>query len=132
MGARDEATAKKTARRFVEVVKHVHPDFDCGFFNFRVRNITTTTAVNFPLNLNLLYETLRRSGRFPGSGSVSFEPELFPGLTCKPGLLSCPSMELKIFSTGKITTIGSLCLQDTINTVSYIFPWVYHARKKRG
>ena len=76
LGAKNEEVSKKACRRFAKMIKNLnYPISDIKEMNFKIRNIVSSSKVNFKIPLMKLYIHMKKY-----KCRVTYEPECFPGL----------------------------------------------------
>merc|ERR1711937_113900 len=93
-GARSEDDAKIGSRKFARIIQN------CGFPNVRVSNYKVVNVLG-NCKVNFAIDIMQFSAENAGP-HCSYEPELHPAVTFKPG----NGATVKIFSTGALTVLG--------------------------
>lgn len=100
-GCRTIETARLAMMNFIDILGSIGVHVDIMRNQYRVQNIVSTTWVGMELSLPKLYAIFQKES--------IYEPELFPGLTFRPG---GTAMVLLIFSSGKVVLTGAKVKRD--------------------
>ncbi|TDZ28193.1 TATA-box-binding protein [Colletotrichum trifolii] len=85
--------------------------------DFKIQNIVSSFDCKFPIRLEGI-----AVAKF---GSVSYEPELFPGLVYR---LQAPKVVVLIFASGKVVLTGAKSKDDISGAFDAIRPWLQSFR----
>ena len=125
LGAKNEEVSKKACRRFAKMIKNLnYPISDIKEMNFKIRNIVSSSKVNFKIPLMKLYIHMKKY-----KCRVTYEPECFPGLIyrldAKEKIKDNNEKKLNIvfliFSSGKMVITGAKSSNQIYDSFDEVF-----------
>ena len=125
LGAKTEEDSKKACRRFAKMIKNLnYPISDIKEMNFKIRNILSSSKVNFKIPLMKLYIHMKKY-----KCRVTYEPECFPGLIyrldAKEKIKDNNEKKLNIafliFSSGKMVITGAKSSNQIYDSFDEVF-----------
>lgn len=118
-GAKSEPDAKRGSRKFARIIQQ------CGNPKVRVSNYKVVNVLGncrLPFAIDILHFSSHNAGPH-----CSYEPELHPAVTFKPG----NGATVKIFSTGALTILGKN-VELVEAALDLVYPLLYSFRKDRS
>ncbi|KAK1948767.1 Brf1-Tbp-Dna ternary complex [Colletotrichum sublineola] len=110
-GAKAQRDAWTACRKFSRILQKL--GFSTEIADFKVQNIVSSFDCKFPIRLEGI-----ALAKF---GSVSYEPELFPGLVYR---VQIPKVVVLMFASGKVVLTGAKSKDDIYRAFSAIWPWL--------
>lgn len=110
-GAKAECDARTACEKFGRILRKL--GFPTEITDFKIQNIVSSFDCKFPIRLEGI-----AVAKF---GSVSYEPELFPGLVYR---LQVPKVVVLIFASGKVVLTGAKSSDDICRAFDTIRPWL--------
>ncbi|OHW89501.1 TATA-binding protein [Colletotrichum incanum] len=114
-GARAQCHAWTACKRFSQILQKL--GFPTKIADFKIQNIVSSFDCKFPIRLEGI-----AVAKF---GSVSYEPELFPGLVYR---LQVPKVVVLMFASGKVVLTGAKSEDDISGAFDAIRPWLQSFR----
>ncbi|WQF90488.1 Putative TATA-box binding protein [Colletotrichum destructivum] len=108
-GAKTQRDAWAACRKFSQTLQK--PGFPTEIADFKIQNIVSSFDCKFPIRLEGI-----AVAKF---GSVSYEPELIPGLVYR---LQAPKVVVLIFASGKVVLTGAKSKDDISGAFDAIRP----------
>lgn len=116
-GAKNAQESHIASKKYTAIIQKV--GFDATFRDFKIRNISATCDVGFPIKLEgLLYAHPSNS---------TYEPEIFPGLVYR---LTDPKVAFLVFVSGKIVITGAKTEESLEIALRLLYPHLADFRKK--
>ena len=125
LGAKNEEVSKKACRTFAKMIKSLnYPISNKNKMNFKIRNIVSSSNVNFKIPLMKLYIHMKKK-----KYRVTYEPECFPGLIyrldAKEKIKDNNEKKLNIvfliFSSGKMVITGAKSCNQIYDSFDEVF-----------
>ncbi|KAK6221201.1 tata-binding protein [Colletotrichum tabaci] len=110
-GAKTQRDAWAACRKFSQTLQK--PGFPTEIADFKIQNIVSSFDCKFPIRLEGI-----AVAKF---GSVSYEPELYPGLVYR---LQAPKVVVLMFASGKVVLTGAKSKDDISGAFDAIRPWL--------
>eukprot|EP00996_Jenningsia_fusiforme_P003353 NODE_4154_length_853_cov_27.815920_g3832_i0.p1 GENE.NODE_4154_length_853_cov_27.815920_g3832_i0~~NODE_4154_length_853_cov_27.815920_g3832_i0.p1 ORF type:complete len:220 (+),score=46.85 NODE_4154_length_853_cov_27.815920_g3832_i0:132-791(+) len=107
-GAKSVEEAKRAAKKIARIVQKL--GFAVQFKHFQVHNMTGTTQVDFPVQLERLVEIL--------GSDCQYDPEIFPGLHYR---MLDPFCTWCIFCSGKLVVTGASSVEAVESSARKVF-----------
>jgi transcription initiation factor TFIID TATA-box-binding protein len=113
LGTKNVGDAKLASRKFMKMIEKM--GFNARITDFTVQNIVGNADCKMVLRLEGLLLHCRQNK----VATVTYEPELFPGLILK---IDNPKMTLLVFAKGKVVFLGAKSKEDLEDALLNVWP----------